>query len=140
MTEERTKSFLRKSSKGFTSIELIIVILVLSVLTASIIIRNPFAVQDYSSIAADQLIADIRYLQLSAMGKRDSQSITFFLNSGEYSVAGTQKRLPGNIRVESITTANPLSFNSLGEPTTGGEIRLSGNREITVYPSTGKVE
>lgn len=139
MTEEKTKSSLRKSPKGFTSIELIIVILVLSILTASIIIRNPFAIEDYSSIAADQLIADIRYLQLSAMGKRSSQDIEFFSGSGKYSVAGTQKRLPGNI-VVSDTTVNKLSFNSLGEPTTGGEIWLSEIRKITVYAVTGKVE
>jgi prepilin-type N-terminal cleavage/methylation domain-containing protein len=127
--------------KGFTSIELIIVIVVLSILTASIIIKNPFSVSDYGNIAADQLIADIRYVQLKAMAVNNSQTIIFTVGSTGYNAAGLVKRLPGDITVLSITTlSNPLTFNSLGEPTSSGAIRLSGGREINVYAATGRAE
>ena len=100
-SSKKVLSFLRtfaSNTRGFTSIELVIVILVLSVLTASIIIKNPFSISDYSSIAADQLIADIQYVQMRAMGLRSSQAIALRINAsdyGIYSVAGVQKKLPG---------------------------------------------
>lgn len=130
-------------TRGFTSIELIIVILVLSVLSASIIIKNPFAISDYSSIAADQLIADIQYVQMRAMGLRSSQTIALRINAsdyGIYSVTGVQKKLPGDIRVTSTSFTGPLTFNSIGEPDRSGTIGLSGGRTITVNASTGKAE
>ncbi len=130
-------------SKGFTALELVIVIVILSLLTASIIVKNPFSIQDYSSIAADQLIADIRYVQIRAMGMRSTQAIAFRIDAsdyGKYDVAGTPKKLPGNLAVTNTSVSNPLAFNSLGEPASTYIIRLSGGREITVYPFTGKAE
>lgn len=147
--KEKLLNFLRTSprllgyprSKGFTSIELVIVIIVLSVLTASIIVKNPFSITDYGTIAADQLIADIRYVQLKAMGVRSHQDITFTVGSTGYNAAGVAKTLPGNIAIASITTlSNPLRFNSLGEPTSSGTIQLSSGQAITVYASTGRAE
>lgn len=128
--------------KGFTSIEIIIVIMVLSILAASIIVKNPFTIQDYSGIAKDQLIAHIRLAQLKAMGMKSPQTITFTVGSSAYNMAGVQKTLPGNTTVASITTTvpNQLAFNSLGEPTSNGVITLSGGVSITVNASTGKAE
>lgn len=138
----------RSRGKGFTSLELIIVILVLSVLSASIIIKNPFSISDYSSIAASQLIADIQYVQMRAMGTRSPQNIALLINAsdyGIYSVAGVQKKLPGNVTVTNTSFTSPLTFNSIGEPLTDGTIDLSGGRTaggqtITVWASTGKAE
>ncbi len=139
---------MRRSEKGFTSIELIVVILVLSLLTASIIIRNPFTTSDYSSIAASQLIADIQYVQMRAMGIRSAQAIDLRINAsdyGIYSAAGVQKKLPGNITVTNTSFTGPLTFNSIGEPDRDGTIDLSGGKTaggqtIRVYASTGKAE
>ncbi len=139
---------MRRSEKGFTSIELIVVILVLSLLTASIIIRNPFTTSDYSSIAASQLIADIQYVQMRAMGIRSAQAISLRINAsdyGIYSAAGVQKKLPGNITVTNTSFAGPLTFNSIGEPDRDGTIDLSGGKTaggqtIRVYASTGTAE
>ena len=139
-----------RRGKGFTSLELIIVILVLSVLSASIIIKNPFSISDYSSIAASQLIADIQYVQMRAMGTRSPQDIAFGVNAsdyGIYSVAGVQKKLPGNVTITNTSFTSPLTFNSIGEkkPYTDGTIDLSGGRTaggqtITIYASTGRAE
>ncbi|HOW56116.1 MAG TPA: GspH/FimT family protein [Syntrophorhabdaceae bacterium] len=145
----------RRGTKGFTSIELIVVILVLSVLTASIIIKNPFTISDYSSIAADQLIADIQYVQMRAMGIGARQSIIFANGSGIYCVChvstctyatcsstGEQKTLPGGVVVSSLPTFGAtITFNTLGEPIYGaGTIRLSNTKDVTIYAITGKVE
>lgn len=137
MTREHPRSVDCLFAKGFTSIELIIVIAILSILTASIIVKNPFSMQDYSSIAAYQLIADIQYAQLRAMGTRSDQTITFYNNYAGYDVAGVRKYLPGNTQVISINFTNPLTFNSLGEPSSYGTISLSGGWAITVQQFTG---
>jgi len=146
--EPRTMS---RFNKGFTSVELIIVMLVLGMLTASFVIKNPFSIQDYSSIAADQLIADIRYVQMRAMGVGSSCNLYFTIGSNSYNIRDAsnnvieQKNLPGNITVTSTTLpGNILAFNTLGEPTFGTTdktISLSGSATaITIYAITGKVE
>ncbi|NLT21803.1 MAG: type II secretion system protein [Syntrophorhabdus sp.] len=141
MREGKTYSA-RRREKGFTSIELIVVIVVLSILTASIIVKNPFRIEDYSGIAKDQLIAHIRLAQLKAMGMKSPQIITFTVGSSAYNVANVQKTLPGNTTVTSVSTtvSNRLVFNSLGEPTSNGVVTLSGGVTVTVNPSTGRAE
>jgi len=137
---------MRRRERGFTSVELIVVILVLSLLTASIIIKNPFSISDYSSIAADQLIADIQYVQMRAMGMRVPQFIQLRVDAGDYGiydVAGVRKRLPGNVKVTGTGFGGLIWFNSIGEPDNSGTIELSwgktaGGQTIRVYASTGK--
>ncbi|HNT30126.1 MAG TPA: prepilin-type N-terminal cleavage/methylation domain-containing protein [bacterium] len=133
---ERRTLNTERSQKGFTSVELIIVMLVLAMLAVSFVIKNPFSIQDYSSIAADQLIADIRYVQMRAMGVGGSPSITLTGNS--YNVAGEQKNLPNQITTSGTAT---FTFDSLGEPTVGGDgvIIVGGNQYIKVFGVTGYV-
>ncbi len=136
----------RTRGKGFTSIELVIVIVVLSLLSASIIIRNPFAISDYSSMAADQLIADIQYVQMRAMGMRIPQFVQLRVDAGDYGiydVAGVRKTLPGNVKVTGTGFGGLIRFNSIGEPDNSGTIDLSGGKAaggqtIRVYAYTGK--
>ncbi|HOE17799.1 MAG TPA: type II secretion system protein [Syntrophorhabdaceae bacterium] len=148
---ERRTLNIELSRKGFTALELIIVIMVLTVLAASVIIKNPFSIQDYSAIAADQLIADIQYVQMRAMGVGSSYNLYFTIGSNSYNIRDAsnnvieQKNLPGNITVTSTTLPdNKLAFNTLGEPTFGTTdktISLSGSATpITIYAITGKVE
>jgi Tfp pilus assembly protein FimT len=132
-----------RSPKGFTAIEVTMIVVVLAILAISIVVKNPFRTQDYATIAADQLIADIQYVQMRAMGIGNSQNITFTINSSGYNAAGEQKNLTGDVKVTSTTFGNVLTFNSLGEPTfgtTNKTISLSGGQTITVYAITGKVE
>lgn len=145
-----------RGSPGFTSIELVIVIIVMAVLAGTIIIKNPFSISDYASLAADQLIADIQYVQMRAMGLGSQRQISFLTNSGQYclckttgctvancSVTGEIKRLPGDVVITSSSFGNALVFNSLGEPTFGtgnGTINISNARNVTIYGITGKVD
>ena len=59
---------IERSLIGFTSIELIFVIIVLSILVGTAVVSFRLSDQDKSTIAADQLIADIQYVQMRAMG------------------------------------------------------------------------
>ena len=132
-----------RTMKGFTSLELVIVIVILGVLVGAIVMKNPFSVRDYSSIAAAQLVADIQYVQMRAMGARKAQTIAFRINASDYSiysVAGEQKRLPGNVAITNTSFTGPLTFNSIGEPDVSGTINLAGGQTVRIYASTGKAE
>jgi len=141
---ERRTLNIERSQKGFTSVELIIVMLVLGMLTASFVIKNPFTTSDYGAIAADQLMADIQYVKIRAMGLGTSQSISFRVDAsdyGLYDIPGERKKLPGKTTVASTTFGNTLSFNSLGEPnigTTNRSITLSAGSPITITAITGR--
>jgi hypothetical protein len=149
----------RLSSRGFTAIELIVIIIAICILSASIIVRNPFGNQDYSSIAADQLIADIQYVQIRAMGTRRQQSIVFSVNESYYTIRDNitdveQKNLPKDVKIRTTNfSSNILTFNTLGEPidpSTGlpsvidGSIGLGDSTStyqiITVLQITGKAQ
>jgi Tfp pilus assembly protein FimT len=139
------------SSFGFTSIELIVVIIALSILAGTAVVSFRFSDQDKSTIAADQLIADIQYVQMRAMGIGTSQSISFD-GSSRYNILDTlgapieQKTLPDGVTVNNNNFNNRLKFNSLGEPffdpsgTCAGNcsITLRNNVTIMVYAITGK--
>jgi prepilin-type N-terminal cleavage/methylation domain-containing protein len=154
-----------QADNGFTAIEAIIVIIIIGVLASALVYRLNVSQSTGITVAADQLIADIRYIQAKAMGKGSQHSMFFVVGSETYSIffvdasgtyilPGEQKRLTDGITVTSTnlpvtnlpgTTqpANALTFNTLGEPTFGSNdriITLSGSRTLTVYAITGKVE
>lgn len=132
--------------RGFTSVEMIISIVLLGILCAAVIVKNPFSISDYSPIAADQLVADIQYVQVRSMGTGKSYRIAFVYDSSTYSIQDSlgntleTKRLPNDVKIASSSLT--LSFNTLGEPMTscasGCSVRLTGNFTVMVYGITGK--
>jgi type II secretory pathway pseudopilin PulG len=152
----------KPSSSGFTSIELIVVIIALSILAGTAVVSFRVSDQDKSTIAADQLIADIQYVQMRAMGVGNSQSIQFRYDASNFSAYRIldnannvleTKNLPDSVTVNDSNFNNRLRFNSLGEPfydsstnCTGTTTGLAGNCSITlrdnvtimVYAVTGK--
>jgi type II secretory pathway pseudopilin PulG len=145
----------KPSSFGFTSIELIIVILVLSILAGTAIVSFRLSDQDKSIIASDQLIADIQYVQMRAMGIGSQQNILFSTGTSSYRIREgvndiEQKNLPDDviIRNANFNGSNILTFNTLGEPTfsssANGTVDLgkgsSPSTTITVLAITGKVQ
>jgi type II secretory pathway pseudopilin PulG len=136
------------SSSGFTSIELIVVIICLGILTLAIgtrFNRNEMG----SAVAADQLIADIRYVQLKAISIGIPQSISLRVDAadyGKYDLQGERKKLPSETTVTGTTnlTTNTMTFNTLGEPNIADDciISLSGDStiKVKVYNITGKAE
>jgi len=125
--------------KGFSIIELIIVIVVLGILAVAILYRFGSITSDASAtVAVDQVIADIQYVQILAMSQSAQKSISFTAGSDSYNVAGEIKKIPGGLTAENTIT---FTFNSLGEPTTGGsQTLIIGNKQIKVWAITGKAE
>ena len=76
---------IERSSSGFTLIELIVVIIALAILAGTAVVSFRVTDQDKSTIAADQLIADIQYVQMRAMGIGNSQSIEFRYDASNFS-------------------------------------------------------
>jgi hypothetical protein len=85
--------------------------------------------------------ADIRYTQELAMSTHSPKTITFTTNDTFYTVNSQTMNLPSRVSISSGAT---FTFNSLGEPTTGGgssvQITAGGStKTITVESYTGRV-
>jgi len=125
-------------SKGFTILELIIVIVVLGILAASIGYKIFSASDTSSTVGADQVIADIQYVQTLAMSSMAQKSITFTNGSNLYDMAGETRRMPGNAVAGNTVT---FTFNSIGEPAAGAGGTLTiGAKQVKVWAVTGKAE
>jgi prepilin-type N-terminal cleavage/methylation domain-containing protein len=132
------------TNSGFTAIEAIMVILVIGILASMLVYRYNLTQDTGATVASDELIADIQYVQAKAMAAGTQQSISFTVGSGVYNMAGEQKRLPDGITVTGTSLpGNVLTFNTLGEPMFGNSdrtITLAGSRMFTIYAITGKAE
>jgi MSHA pilin protein MshC len=127
------------NSRGFTLVELIMVVVLIGILAVSIVPKFV----DTSAISllggAAMVEADIRYTQELAMSTYSPKTITFATNDTFYTVNSQTMNLPSRVSISSGAT---FTFNSLGEPTTGGgQITTVGGstKTITVESYTGRV-
>jgi type II secretory pathway pseudopilin PulG len=131
-----------------TLIEIILVMVIIGILSATILPRFNFAITSRASVdgAAYMIASDIRYAQECAMANRVSKSVIFTSGSSVYTFNPTNSfdssgRLPSGVTISNNFT---ITFNSLGEPTTGGggSVTVSGGgqtKTISVVNYTGKV-
>ncbi len=128
------------SSQGFTLVELIMVIVLISIIAVSVIPKfwdtSAFSLEG----GAAMVVADIRYTQELAMSTHAPKTITFTTSDTFYTVNSQTMKLPSRVSISSGAT---FTFNSLGEPTTGGgssvEIQAgSSTKTITVESYTGR--
>ena len=128
-------------SRGFTLIELIMVVVLISIMAVSFVPK----IVDTSSISlaggAAMATADIRYTQELAMGTHSAKTIVFTTSNTYYTVDSQNVNLPSKVTISSGAT---FTFNSLGEPTAGGgsSVTLSAGAEsktITVESYSGRV-
>ncbi len=140
------------NSKGFTLIEVIMVMVIIAILAAVVIPKAGFDVSSGASIdgAAYMIASDIRYVQECAMANRVSKSVAFVSGQSIYTFPATvpstsnldpSGRLPSGV---TIGTTVIFTFNSLGEPTTsaGWTVTVSTggvSKTISVANYTGKV-
>jgi prepilin-type N-terminal cleavage/methylation domain-containing protein len=136
-------------SKGFTLIEVILVMVIIGILAATVVPRIDFTISTTASVdgAAYIVASDIRYAQEWAMANRVSKTVTFatatptvytFSPSSSLDPSG---QLPSGV---TITTNYTVQFNSLGEPIAGGggSVTVSAGgltKTVTVTNYTGKV-
>jgi prepilin-type N-terminal cleavage/methylation domain-containing protein len=130
------------SSQGFTLVELIMVVVLISILAVSIVPKF----MDTSAISlqggAAMVVADIRYTQELAMSTHSPKTIIFATDDAYYTVVSQTMNLPSRVSISSGAT---FTFNSLGEPTAGGgssvQITTLGGstKTITVESYTGRV-
>lgn len=152
-----------KQNRGFTAIELILVIVILGILAAVAYPRFQAAPGFRVSAAAQAIAADIRYAQSQAVSTQYNYKVYFYAGSNSYSVyqvnrssgAETIKNHPfkaGNYTVALATEYSgaaigsdyTVEFNYLGAPITGGgsSVTVSGGGEsktITVQANIGRV-
>jgi MSHA pilin protein MshC len=130
-----------KDIKGFTLIEIVAVFVIIGVLGAIAAVRFTSTSTISVRAAAEMIQADIRYVQEASMAEYAAKSVIFVSGSTSYTVDSEIQELPSGITITSNFT---VTFNSLGEPTTGGggSVTISGDSEveITVADITGKVE
>ena len=129
------------SSQGFTLIEIVLVIILLSVITVSVLPKFFDTTAISIAGAAAMVAADIRYTQELAMASNSPKTIVFTTSNTYYTVDSTNVNLPSHVRISSDVT---FTFNSLGEPTAGGGswVRLTAGgecKEIRVGNYTGNV-
>ena len=131
-------------ASGFTLVELIMVVVLISILAVSFVPKF----LDTSAISleggAAMVVADIRYTQELAMSTHAPKTITFTTNDTYYTVNSLTMNLPSRVTISSGAT---FTFNSLGEPIadcgSGSEVQITAGsgppKIITVDCYTGRV-
>lgn len=152
--------------KGFTLIELVMVIVLIGIIAAFVApqLGNVFATK--SGGLASKLRADIRYAQNLAMTQNQRVRVTFAANSYSITIAGNPIADPATGRNYPVTlgagdyvgigiviptgfSGDYVEFDSLGIPYDGGgvlaaatSVTVTGggsNYNVTVQPQTGAV-
>jgi prepilin-type N-terminal cleavage/methylation domain-containing protein len=128
--------------RGFTTIEIIAVLVVVGVLVAAATVKFTSTSTISLRAAAEMIQADIRYTQAEAMATNANQSINFVAGNNNYMVGSETRDLPSGV---TIAAGRLFTFDSLGEPTAGGGQFVSvsdgtNTNTVNVVDCTGKVD
>ncbi len=140
-------------SKGFTLIEVILIMVIIGILAATVVPRIDFTISTTASVdgAAYIVASDIRYAQEWAMANRLSKQVIFTQNLPTYTFSPTSNLDPSG-QLQNVMISSPnytLTFNSLGEPTSivfpdlYVDVTVSGgglSKTIRIRNFPGKVE
>jgi Tfp pilus assembly protein FimT len=141
-------SAIRNPQSGVTLIETILIMIIVGILAAFVMPKISFNISTTASVdgAAYMVASDIRYTQEFAMANQVTKSIVFTSGSTTYIFSPTSTLDPSGRLPEGVTmnTTQTITFNSLGEPTTGGgtSVTVTGGgqtKTISVVSYTGKV-
>lgn len=132
-----------KSNKGFTLIEMVIVIVIIGVLAVTIIPQFRGALNAIRlRTAKEKLIDDLYYANHLAMA--DHTTVWFDIdnssNSYSYGINGTLVTVDLEdeyVSVEITSASFSFDYNWWGRPSDGGSIELNGSETINIVPETG---
>ncbi len=142
---------------GFTLIELVAVIVIIAVMAALVVPRTPTQASLTLNARAEQVAADIRYVQSLAMtgGQRYCFTLTpsspfsgYSMTTGASSCATTTAHPAGFAQPVSVCSSGTcmtapalansyLQFDTLGQPYTAPTTLLASNAVITITDGSG---
>ena len=149
---------LHSSSKGFSLIELVIIIVLIGIFTTIALTRtNTGLTIIREQIAIDQITNDIDLARSMAFAKNEAITIKFDINQESYSVHGESGiivEFPNSssdgiisldnsylrnldIKAANFGNSSDLQFQPLGDPVSGGTIELN-TKTITIESVTGR--
>ncbi len=143
----------RRNRKGFTFLELVIVLALFGVILAIALPRLPSLSRRQLETAARKMAGDLRLTRSEAISSGEICKVKFFVYGDCYLLILTEKNqsvhLPEGIHFSGLTTFLTengvpfVHFNALGRPSGGGTAILQSQdgdeRYIIVTPVTGRV-
>jgi MSHA pilin protein MshC len=144
---------LRNGQRGFTLIELIVVMILVGILGVAVLPRfaekSVFEARGFK----DETLALLQYAQKAAIAQRRYVCVTFTgttsasLSVGATTACGTPLAGPTGVAPFSVTArsggyaATPTNFyfDAVGRPSVGQTISISGSSSLTVETETGYV-
>lgn len=155
------KQFFMKQERGFTAIELILVIVILGILAAIAYPRFQDLPGIRVSAAAQEIAGVIRYAQSQAISTAYNYKVYFYASTNSYSVyqvnrsSGAETIISNPLKAGNypvaLNTDYPgvtigadytVEFDYLGAPDGGGSVTISGggtSMTISVLANTGRV-
>jgi len=98
-----------ETQRGFTTIELIMVMIIIAVIAVTAIPKFTSMSDVSVGGAAEMIQADIRYAQELAMAEHTAKSVNFTSGAGSYSVDSETQDLPSGVTISNDFT---VTFNS----------------------------
>ena len=134
---------MRLKKKGFTLLELIIVMVLLAIISLVIQMRMPTTSSFSISYIAEQLRRDIRYTQTLATSLNSSYTLATTTNSYSISPAPPTGNYTVNMPSGITLSANTITFDSTGAPQAAATVTITPNSgtavTVTVLAETGFV-
>lgn len=144
----------RRAARGYTLAELVIVIVIAGILAAILIPQfNPSAID--AAWYQEQVRSAVRHAQRTAVAQRRPVYVVVEAGPTRLSLcyapgcgAGTRLTQPGSTDSFELAapsgvalgiSASPMSFNGLGQPSSGATLAVGG-LTVTVNPETGYVQ